>query len=117
MKMMGERTLREICERYPGLLTRNDCEAFLLPYKTLLAGSEIKRLGCWFEALIHLLWMFFERPAATLRALGRARFRFGTRRYSLLPMIFEGVGLGPKDLRACEHPSGLKFDSFNGFGS
>ena len=117
MKMMGERTLREICERYPGLLTRNDCEAFLLPYKTLLAGSAIKRLGCWFEALIHLLWMFFERPAATLRALGRARFRFGTRRYSLLPMIFEGVGLGPKDLRACEHPSGLKFDSFNGFGS
>src|SRR5713101_3025843 len=96
MKVMGERTLRGICERQPRLLTWNDCEAFLLPYKTLLAGSAIKRLGCWSEALIHLLWMFFERPAATLRALGRARFRFGTRRYSLLPMIFQGIALAPK---------------------
>jgi glycosyltransferase involved in cell wall biosynthesis len=103
MKMMGERTLREICERHPGLLTRNDCEAFLLPYKTLLARSAIKRLGCWFETFIHLLWMFLERPAATLRALRRARFRFGTRRYSLIPMIFQGIGLVPKELDASEH--------------
>jgi len=105
MKAAGERTLWEICERQPCQLTRNDCEAFLLPYKTLLAGSAIKRLGCWFEALIHLLWMFFERPAATLRALGRARFRFGTRRYSLIPMIFQGIGLAPAKLGARERPT------------
>jgi hypothetical protein len=105
MKAAGERTLRGICERQPRLLTRNDCEAFLLPYKTLLAGSAIKRLGCWFEALVHLLWMFFERPAATLRALGRARFRFGTRRYSLIPMIFQGIGLAPTELDARERPT------------
>jgi hypothetical protein len=106
MKMAGERTLRGIYERQPHQLTRNDCEALLLPYKTLLAGSAAKRLGCWFEALIHLLWMFFERPAATLRALGRARFRFGTRRYSLIPMIFQGIGLTPTELGASEraHP-------------
>ena len=104
MKAAGERTLRGICERQPRQLTRNDCEAFLLPYKTLLAGSAIKRLGCWFEALVHLLWMFFERPAATLRALGRARFRFGTRRYSLIPMIFQGIGLAPTELDASERP-------------
>ena len=105
MKAAGERTLWEICERQPCQLTRNDCEAFLLPYKTLLAGSAIKRLGCWFEALIHLLWMFFERPAATLRALGRAKFRFGTRRYSLIPMIFQGIGLVPTELDASERPT------------
>jgi glycosyltransferase involved in cell wall biosynthesis len=105
MKAAGERTLRGICERQPRQLTRNDCEAFLLPYKTLLAGSAIKRLGCWFEALVHLLWMFFERPAATLRALGRARFRFGTRRYSLIPMIFQGIGLAPTELDASERPT------------
>ncbi len=102
MKMMGEQTLREICARQPRLLTRNDCEALLLPFKTFLAGSKIKRLGCWFEALIHLLWMFSERPAATLRALARARFRFGTRRYSLIPMIFQGIGLAPTELDESE---------------
>jgi len=105
MKAAGECTLRGICERQPRQLTRNDCEAFLLPYKTLLAGSAIKRLGCWFEALVHLLWMFFERPAATLRALGRAKFRFGTRRYSLIPMIFQGIGLVPTELDASERPT------------
>jgi glycosyltransferase involved in cell wall biosynthesis len=105
MRVIGERTLRGICERQPHLLNRNDCEALLLPYKTLLAGSAIKRLGCWFEALVHLLWMFFERPAASVRALGRARFRFGTRRYSLIPMIFQGIGLAPTELDASERPT------------
>lgn len=105
MRVIGERTLRGICARQPHLLNRNDCEALLLPYKTLLAGSAIKRLGCWFDALVHLLWMFFERPAASLRALGRARFRFGTRRYSLIPMIFQGIGLAPTEVDASERPT------------
>jgi hypothetical protein len=112
MRVIGERTLRGICERQPHLLNRNDCEALLLPYKTLLAGSAIKRLGCWFEALVHLLWMFFERPADSLRALGRARFRFGTRRYSLIPMIFQGIGLAPIELDANEQS--LKDVMFDG---
>jgi glycosyltransferase involved in cell wall biosynthesis len=112
MRVIGERTLRGICERQPHLLNRNDCEALLLPYKTLLAGSAIKRLGCWFEALVHLLWMFFERPADSLRALGRARFRFGTRRYSLIPMIFQGIGLAPIELEANEQS--LKDVMFDG---
>ena len=63
------------------------------------------------EAAARLLRMFFERPAATWRGLRRAKFRFGTRRYSLLPMIFEGTGLTPKDFEAIEHSQ--KHDDFN----
>jgi len=96
MRVMGERTLRGICERQPRLLTRNDCEALLLPYKILMARSAIGRVYRWFEAAIRLLWMVFDRPAATWRGLRRAKFRFGTRRYSLLPMILQGIGLAPK---------------------
>jgi hypothetical protein len=42
--------------------------------------------------------MVFDRPAATWRGLRRAKFRFGTRRYSLLPMILQGIGLAPSEL-------------------
>ena len=98
MRVTGERTLRGICERQPHLLTRNDCEALLLPYKILMARSAIGRVYRWFEAAIRLLWMVFDRPAATWRGLRRARFRFGTRRYSLLPMILQGIGLAPSEL-------------------
>lgn len=34
----------------------------------------------------------------TWRGLRRAKFRFGTRRYSLLPMILQGIGLAPSEL-------------------
>jgi len=95
MRVIGERTLRGICERQPHLLTRNDCEALLLPYKILMAICRVYR---WFEAAIRLLWMVFDRPAATWRGLRRAKFRFGTRRYSLLPMILQGIGLAPSEL-------------------
>ena len=96
MKVMGGRTLRGICERQPRLLTRNDCEALLLPYKILMARSAIGRVYRWFEAAIRLSRMVFDRPAATWRGLRQAKFRFGTRRYSLLPMIFQGIALAPK---------------------
>jgi len=108
MKMIAERTLRDICGRDKDLLSSNDRAALSLPFKSLMARNPIHRLYYWFEAAGRLLRMFFERPAATWRGLRRAKFRFGTRRYSLLPMIFEGVGLGPKDLRACERPSGFE---------
>jgi len=103
MKMTAERTMREIRQRHPGLLTQNDCGALFLPFQTLLARYAVRRVYCWFEALIRLLWMFFERPAATWHGLRHAKFRFGTRRYSLLPMIFEGIGLTSKKLQAIEH--------------
>ena len=77
MKAAGERTLRGICERQPRQLTRNDCEALLLPYTILMARSAIGRVYRWFEAAIRLLWMVFDRPAATWRGLRRAKFRFG----------------------------------------
>src|SRR6266705_5424751 len=103
MKMIAEHTMREIRQRHPGLLTRNDCRALLLPFKTLLARNAVGRLYCWFETVFHLFWMFFQRPAATWRGLRRAKFRFGTRRYCLLPMIFEGTSLTSKKLQAIEH--------------
>src|SRR4029077_17654316 len=77
MKAAGERTLRGICERQPRQLTRNDCEALLLPYKILMARSAIGRVYRWFEAAIRLWWIVFDRPAATWRGLRRAKFRFG----------------------------------------
>jgi glycosyltransferase involved in cell wall biosynthesis len=100
---MCQQILPEIRQRHPHLLTRNDCAALLLPFKTRLARNAVGRLYCWFETVFHLFWMFFQRPAATWRGLRRAKFRFGTRRYSLLPMIFEGTSLTSKKLQAIEH--------------
>ena len=111
MKEMAERTLRDVCERDKEVLSSNDRAALFLPFKSLRARKPIYRLYHWFEAAARLLRMFFERPAATWRGLRRAKFRFGTRRYSLLPMIFEGTGLTPKDFEAIEHPQ--KHDDFN----
>lgn len=98
MKGMCQSVLPEICRRYPRLLTRNDCKLLLLPYKALLAASAIKHVGCWLEALIGLLWMFFEQPAPTLRALHRMGFRVGIGRHSLLSIIFQRIGLAPQEL-------------------
>jgi glycosyltransferase involved in cell wall biosynthesis len=98
VQSMCEQILPEICARHKLSLTRNDRAALLLPIKTRLCGSTIKRIYYWFESLFRLARMFVERPAATLRALRRVRFRFGTRRHTLLPMIFQGAGLAPRDV-------------------
>ena len=95
---MCQQILPEIRQRHPHLLTRNDCAALLLPFKTRLARSPIGRIYHWFETAVRLLWMILEQPDPTLRALLRARFRFGTRRHSLLPMIFQNAGLAPRQL-------------------
>ena len=90
---MCQQILPEIRQRHPHLLTRNDCAALLLPFKTRLARSPIGRIYHWFETAVRLLWMILEQPDPTLRALLRVKFRFGTRRHTLLPMIFQGAGL------------------------
>lgn len=95
-KAAAERALKKICDDNPTLLSRNDCAALLLPFKILERRSLIGRVLCWFEAEIRLARMFFERPVPTLRALLRVKFKFGTRRHSLLPMIFLGARLAPK---------------------
>ena len=92
----AERALKKICDDNPTLLTRNDRAALLLPFKILEGRSPIGRVFRWFEAAGRLARMFFERPVSTLRALLRVKFRFGTRRHTLLPMIFLGARLAPK---------------------
>jgi len=103
IKTMCERILPEICQHHPGLLTSNDCAALLLPCKSFLATGAIKHFWVRLEGAVRVLLMLFERPAATLRALGRAHFRVGNPRQSLLPMILQRIGLAPKKLSAIEH--------------
>jgi glycosyltransferase involved in cell wall biosynthesis len=98
MKKMAEHTLRNICERDPNLLSRNDQAALLLPLMTMMTGNPFGRVYYWLATALRLVRMLFERPAPTLRGLRRARFRFWKRRYCLLPMIFEGIELGPREL-------------------
>ena len=96
----AESVLGQICENHPTLLGRNDRAALLLPFKTHEARSPIGRVFRWFEAAARLGWMVFERPLPTLRALCRVRFRFGTRRHTLLPMIFQAANLAPSEVEA-----------------
>lgn len=92
----AERAMDRISGENPNLLSRNDRAALLLPLKLLECRSPIGRIFCWFESAGRLIRMFFERPIPTLRALLRVKFRFGTRRHTLLPMIFLGATLAPK---------------------
>ena len=92
----AERALQRISENNPTFLSTNDRAALLLPFKILESSSPIARLFCWFEAAGRLARMFFERPIPTLRALSRVKFRFGTRRHTLLPMIFQGTNLASR---------------------
>ncbi|MEY2601323.1 MAG: hypothetical protein QOJ36_642 [Verrucomicrobiota bacterium] len=99
IKMMCEGLLPEIRERCQRLFTPNDYEAVALAVKTGLSTSVFKRAYYWLGALARLLWMILESPVPVLRALCRVKFRFGTRRHTLLPMIFQKVGLVPKIYR------------------
>jgi glycosyltransferase involved in cell wall biosynthesis len=99
VQSMCERILPEICARHKLSLTRNDRAALLLPIKTRLCGSTIKRIYYWFESLFRLVRMLAERPGPTWWALRRTGFRFGTRRHTLLPMIFEARNLKTETLK------------------
>ena len=94
----AEGAMRRISDANPILLSRNDRAALLLPLKILECRSPIGRVFGWFESVARLTRMFFERPIPTLRALLRVKFRFGTRRHSLLPMIFQGANLAPRNV-------------------
>jgi glycosyltransferase involved in cell wall biosynthesis len=102
VQTMCERILPEICQRHKLALTRNDRAALLLPIKMRLARSPITRAYYRFETALRLWWMILKRPAPTLRALRRSKFRFATRRHTLIPMIFQGLGLAPKDVETGE---------------
>jgi len=94
----AERAMRRKCGANAILLSRNDRAALLLPLKILECRSPIGRVFGWFESVARLTRMFFERPIPTLRALLRVKFRFGTRTHSLLPMIFQGANLAPRNV-------------------
>ena len=94
----AEAVLRKICDDQPNLLSGNDRAALLLPFKMLETKSPIRRIFLWLVAAGRLVRMFFARPISTFRALARVKFRFGTRRHTLLPMIFQHTGLEAKDL-------------------
>jgi glycosyltransferase involved in cell wall biosynthesis len=94
----AESALGEICGRELLQLSRNDRAALLLPFKMIESASIAGRFAIWLESLLRLMRMFFERPVATLRALWRVKCRFGTRRHSLVPMIFDSAKLGPRSV-------------------
>jgi glycosyltransferase involved in cell wall biosynthesis len=95
-KLAAQSALREICERKLVQVSRNDCAALLLPFESIESRSIFGRLAIWFESVLRLIRMLIERPAPTLGALRRSKFRFGTRRHSLAPMVFEANDLAPK---------------------
>jgi hypothetical protein len=79
-------------------LKRSSKPGYQTEMNSIETRSAICRVYRWFEAAIRLLWMVFDKPAATWRGLRRAKFRFGMRRYSLLPMVLQGIGLTPSEL-------------------
>ncbi len=93
-KAAAESALREINKSIS--LSSNDRAALLLPFEAEESSSIIGRLLVWFKSFFRLARMSIERPVSTCRALCRAGFRFGTRRHSLVPMIFGANKLAPK---------------------
>jgi glycosyltransferase involved in cell wall biosynthesis len=100
MSKMCRTILPEIRRRYPRLLSSNDCELLLLPYKTILAKSAFRLVGCWLEALARLCRMLAAHPLATLRALCRTGFRAGIGRNFPVAIIFQRERLLPRDLKS-----------------
>ena len=94
-EVAAKAALADLEKKHPGLLNANDQAALLLSLKLESAG-EIFRIFGWFESAIRLGRMLLVRPSATWRALSRERLRFGTRRHTLVPMIFHAIGLEPR---------------------
>ena len=87
----AESALDEISKRNLIPITKNDRAALLLPFEAEQSQSFIGRGVVWLKSLFRLKLMFLQRPVSTMRALFRVRFRFGTRRHTLVPMILEAV--------------------------
>jgi len=98
MNKMCQSILPAICRRYPDLLTDRDGKLLLLPYKTLLAHSVIRRAGYWFEGLAYLCVTFVKQPRTTLRILCRSGLRGGMVRNFLIASTLQRKGLGPRNL-------------------
>lgn len=92
----AESALQQICARNLIPLSSNDRAALLLPFENAQARSIIRRGFIWLKSLFIFARMLIERPASTLRALGQVGVRFGTRRHTLVPMIFAANRLAPK---------------------
>ena len=97
-KAAAEIALREIRERKVISLSANDCAALLLPFEAEESRSVVGRLLIWFKSVVRLMRMLIARPMSTARALVRVGFRFGTRRHTLVPMIFAALDLKPETL-------------------
>ena len=95
----AESTLQEISKRDLIPLTSNDRAALLLPFEAEESRSVLGRFLVWLKSLFRLARMFVRKPIATTKALGRVSFRFGTRRHTLVPMIFGAHRLAPRELK------------------
>src|SRR4029077_2445434 len=93
-KAAAESALREIDKSIS--LSSNDRAALLLPFEAEESRSVVGRLLVWFKSFSRVVRMLCERPVPTWRALLRVGFRFGTRRHSLVPMVFGATRLAPK---------------------
>jgi glycosyltransferase involved in cell wall biosynthesis len=98
MNKMCQTILPAISRRYPGLLTERDCELLLLPYKTLLARSLMRRVGYWLEGFASFWPIFLRHPLATLRTLSQTGVRVGMSRNFPIATVFQRTGLAPRDL-------------------
>jgi len=98
VKAMFERAVPQIYRRHQRLLTRNECGVLMLPAKAYLATSRKAQRRLKLEAWIRILWMFFQKPIATLRAIRRTQFSIQTLKQTLLPMFFSRLGLAPKEI-------------------
>jgi glycosyltransferase involved in cell wall biosynthesis len=96
-KAAAESALQEIGKSIS--LSPNDRAALLLPFEAEESRSIVGRLLVWFKSLSRLVRMLIQRPAPTWRALRRVGFRFGTRRHSLVPMVFEDHDLKAETLK------------------
>jgi len=119
IKAMFEHAMPQIYRRHQLLLTRNECAALMLPIKAYLATSKKARRGMRLEAFLRILWMFFRKPAATLRAIRHTQFSIKTLKATLIPMFLLRLGLGPKDIdqdttrRAVHSETGMHSDALH----
>jgi len=98
VKAMFERAVPQIYRRHQRLLTRNECGVLMLPAKAYVATSRKAQRRLKLEAWVRILWMFFQKPIATLRAIRRTQFSIQTLKQTLLPMFFSRLGLAPKEI-------------------
>lgn len=104
LRAMFERAMPQIYRRHQRLLTRNECATLMLPVKAYLATSRKAQRRLKLEACIRVLWMFFRKPAATLRAVRSTQFSIKTLKATLVPMFFARLGLAPEDI----HPDAIR---------